>query len=132
MIAKTVLISRLHGMFAKTALVNRLHEKQMFDTEFKAFIKDKKFSLDERWDLFKFACENNIFVNVSSFSVKLKTLESCDGFSWYDAFGIEKYQTVEFTEIVETLIEREVTVEFLNELKEDILAKGYSGFVMNW
>jgi len=133
-------------MITKTSLVNRLYEKQMFDTEFKAFIKDQSISLEERWDLFKFACENNLFVNVDWSIIRLKTLEANRNFCWYDDFGVEKYQTVEFTSIVESIEEyveesleekdEEVypitTREKLNELKEEILATGYSGFVYDW
>jgi hypothetical protein len=138
-------------MITKTALVNRLHEKQMFDTEFKAFIKDQSISLEERWDLFKFACENSIFVNVNRWAKALKTLEAKPNFTWYDYFYVEKYQTVHFTRIVETIeshlkdIKEEnnpevcyeeiypiTTCEGLIELKEEILATGYSGFVYDW
>ena len=138
-------------MITKTALVNRLHEKQMFDTEFKDYIKDKKFPLEERWDNFKFACENKIFVNVESWVVHLKTLESSHNFSWYDDFGVERYETVEFTYIVgrisdnlEEILEDPdysedfrdnypiITREELHQLKEEILATGYSGFEMDW
>jgi len=138
-------------MITKTALVNRLHVKQMFDTEFKSFIKDQSISLEERWDLFKFACENSLFVNVECWILHLKTLESNPNFSWYDDFYIEKYKTVEFPNIIEVVEEQlaeileendeEVnyeelyiitTYEKLNELKEEILATGYSGFVMDW
>lgn len=123
----------------------------MFETEFKAFIKDKKFPLDERWDLFKFACENNLFVNVDSSVIHLKTLERNSNFSWYDDFNVEKYETVEFVYIVgrisdnlEEILEDPdysedfrdiypiITREELIELKEEILATGYSGFVFDW
>ena len=138
-------------MITKTALVNRLHEKQMFDTEFKDYIKDKKFPLEERWDNFKFACENKIFVNVESWVVHLKTLESSHNFSWYDNFGFERYETVDFVFVVGRITEQLSEIEADNdpeihwrdihtittqkqlaELKEEILATGYSGFEMDW
>jgi hypothetical protein len=138
-------------MITKGLLVHLLHEKQMFETEFKAFIKDKKFPLDERWDLFKFACENNLFVKIESSYSHIRILESNHNSNWYDTFYIERYTTVEFTNIVEEVSEtlEEIleypdysedsrdyypirTREELVELKEEILATGYSGFVYDW
>ena len=138
-------------MFTKALLVNRLHEKQMFDTEFKAFIKNKNYPLEERWGLFKFACENALFVSLKGSICSLKILEAAHNFSWYDDFYVEKHETVEFTNIVELVEEtldeiledpdysedlRDVypiiTREELIQLKEEILATGYSGFVMDW
>ena len=138
-------------MITKGLLVNRLHEKQMFDTEFKAFIKDQSISLEERWDLFKFACENNLFVNIKSFYPTIKILESNRNFSWYDTYYIERYSTVEFPNIVEIASDNLkeiledpdysedfrdnypiITREELSQLKEEILATGYSGFVYDW
>lgn len=138
-------------MITKTLLVNRLHEKQMFDTEFKTYIKDKSIPLEERWDNFKFAVENKIFVNINGWVIHLKTLESSRNFSWYDDFGVEKYETVKFERVVERVSDNLeeiledpdysedfrdnypiITREELNQLKEEILATGYSGFVMDW
>jgi hypothetical protein len=125
-------------MITKTALVNRLHEKQMFDTEFKAFIKDKSIPLQERWDLFKFACENNLFVNISCWVYHSKLLERTNNFTWYDYFDYERYQTIYFTQVVDhratslTLGQLLKSQEEINELKEEILASGYSGFVYDW
>lgn len=138
-------------MITKGLLVHLLHEKQMFETEFKAFIKDQSIPLEERWDLFKFACENELFVNIKSCYPTIKILESNHNFNWYDTFYIERYTTVEFTNIVERVSENLeeiledpdysedfrdnypiITREELVELKEEILATGYSGFVYDW
>jgi hypothetical protein len=134
----------------KTALVNRLHEKQMFDTEFKAFIRDQSISLEERWDFFKFACENNLFVNVDCWLYNSKLLERNNNFTWYDYFYIEKYQTVYFPQVIQDLSDKLESAldpendyddiedcllksqEEIDELKEEILATGYSGFVYDW
>jgi hypothetical protein len=137
-------------MITKTSLVNRLHEKQMFDTEFKAFIKDQSISLEERWDLFKFACENNLFVNVDCWLYHSKLLERTNNFTWYDYFYIEKYQTVYFPQVIQDLSDKLESAldpendyddiedcllksqEEIDELKEEFLATGYSGFVYDW
>lgn len=137
-------------MITKGLLVHLLHEKQTFETEFKAFIKDKKFPLEERWDLFKFACENNLFVNIKSCYPQIKILERTNNFTWYDYFYVEKYQTVYFPQVIQDLSDRlESSLdpeneygniddcllksqEEIDELKEEILATGYSGFVYDW
>lgn len=137
-------------MITKTALASRLHEKQMFETEFKSYIKDKKFPLDERWDNFKFACENNIFVNINSCGGDSKILDSYSTFTWYDWFGVNRGNTVIYTDIIEHLEydlgkALDVTYKYkqidtcllksqkeIDELKEEILATGYSGFIYDW
>ena len=137
-------------MVTKGLLVHLLREKQTFETEFKAFIKDQSIPLDERWDLFKFACENNLFVNVESCGGDSKILDSHSNFTWYDWFRVDRGNTVIYTEIIEHLeydLRKALDINYkykqldtcllksqeeIDELKEEFLNTGYSGFVYDW
>ena len=126
-------------MFTKALLVNRLHDNQVFNTEFKVFIKDKNYPLEERWDLFKFAAINHLFVNPSSFYIDLEILETKSNFSWYDNLYISEGSDIDLVVVVEHF-EDELkkdweklnwvlkTQEEVAELKESILSQGYTSF----
>jgi len=130
-------------------LEDRLQNKTAFDAEFSVYIKDQSVPLTRRWELYEYAVEKDLFVNIN-WAGGSKILESNPDFSWYDDFNIERHETSTFVEIIERVEDRlsdaldpactwvELdkcpckTVEEINALKEEFLASGYSGFTYDW
>ena len=112
-----------------------IRDKKEFGESFSKFISDHSVSLEERWELYCLACDNEIYSNNNSFVIDLKTLESHKKFSsYYETFFIEKYTTVLFYKLVERIESspNRWTGLDLNALKEEILANRYTGFIFDW
>jgi len=130
-------------------LKDRLQYKIEFDADFSFCIKKQSVPLAKRWELFEFAVEKKLFVNINSYAHS-KILESNPNFSWYDDFNIERRETNTFVNIIDMLEDKLAdaldpaytwttldkclckTVEEINALKEEFLASGYSGFTYDW
>lgn len=90
------------------------------------------YDLEDRWQLYLQIVNNNLLDNIELFG---------DGFidtlggnlTIYDNFYAERYQTVEYFDMWDTILEDEHgTSETRDEWREKVLASGYSGFKYDW
>lgn len=91
------------------------------------YLKNKNLPLEDRWNLF---VENKNLFPIDNYIMHFKELDS-NNIDYYDDFGYEKYQLVPLVELIESLDDGWPDVN-LNNLKEEILEKGYSGFIVDW
>jgi hypothetical protein len=92
------------------------------------YFKNKSISLEDRWATFERI--GNIFP-IHPWYISLKELDNND-LEWYADFGYDRYRTVEFLEVVQTIEENDYMDVDLNRLKEEILESGYFGFTHDW
>jgi len=102
-------------------------------------IKDETLELDYRWDLFEKASKASLLPEYR-YVQHLPTLEELN-ISWYDDFYKDRYATVDWVSIVESIEDngpqdyagrKNRFYEALDMIKCEILAAGYSGFVYDW
>lgn len=103
------------------------------------FIKDPMTaSLTTRWETFLLACNANLLSTYSS-QQSITSLDKHD-VSWYDDFYKDRYALVEWAEIVSDIESAQETdsgdrFKFkadIDQIKEEIMADGYSGFENDW
>lgn len=92
------------------------------------YFKNKSISLEDRWITFK---RIGKILPIKPWYVNLKELDD-NNLEWYDDFGYDRYRTVEFLEVVETIEENDNMDVNLDELKEQILETGCFGFNNDW
>lgn len=92
------------------------------------YLKNKNLPLEDRWNLF---VENKNLFPVNNWIMYFKELDS-NNIEYYEYFGFEKYQTVSLVELVDLVDGAGCSDVNLDELKEDILEKGYSAFIFDW
>lgn len=128
--------------------VDRINEAiAALKPDFDEFIKDKSYSLEERWEVFKNA--NSELSNHQSWIIDLPTKNNYD-FSWYDEFYTERYQTINLVQFVEeTLADLEEEAKDsesyqheskkklwesldVNQIKEWILENNIKSFKHDW
>lgn len=95
------------------------------------YIKNKSIPVDERWELFK---QNSERFPIHTWILHFEELEKND-IEYYDTFGYERYTTVDICDMIESLDDDfnsdDDDIDF-NKLKEEILQRGYSRFVLDW
>lgn len=101
----------------------------------KEVLVDKSLPLYGRWGLFE---KFSKYLETKTFVVNLNELEKFGWFTFYDTFSIEKYETVDLSDIIVMIQE---SIEYgdqqlkevdIDALKEEILACGYGSFVYDW
>lgn len=92
------------------------------------YFKNKSISLEDRWATFERI--GHIFP-IHPWYISLKELDS-NNLEWYDDFGYDRYRTVHFRDVVQTIEENYTTDVDLNKLKEQILETGCFGFNYDW
>lgn len=112
-------------------------EVESLKKDFAKFVKDKSLPLDERWGLFveygRIYGGEGSWVQHFKVEQKLKHKEIC----WYDDFYVERRQTVELPQIIESIEENlcedsDWTEELVVEFKEEILDKNMYSFTYDW
>ncbi len=109
----------------------------------KRYIARKDVRLDLRWNTYVTAC-NARLLEYAEWQQSLPTLDRLD-VNWYDDFYIDRYQTVDWPELVNDQIlckdedpedvDEEWAAKFFplaDQIKEEILATGYAGFSNDW
>lgn len=111
----------------------------------KTLLKDKSISLDFRWNAY---LEFSDSFSVYPYIEELKTFTdlyyqySCNSWPYY----AERYQTIEYVDLIDHLNDQLDDLEYyedmadalranpnlINDLKEDILQTGSSGFQVDW
>lgn len=97
-----------------------------------SLIKDKSLPLEERWALFEKMTDATPHIHgwILHFSFEEKDKENL---CYYDDLNIQKYETITFVNLLNRLYEGEyVSDERLEEIKEEFLASGYTGFQFDW
>lgn len=108
------------------------------------YFKDITIPLEERWEVFEYACSSNVYNNISDWIWHNEVIEKDLNLCYYSDLYIDRYQTCHFTYLISALEERLEdpeykhyygkipTIEQINQVKEDILKSGYVGFIMDW
>lgn len=115
---------------------------ETLQSEVWTMLKDKSIPLNERWKVFVEA-SGGVINKVNSYYMDFQSMTKAGfGGSWYDDFYLDRHQTMELTSLVECLEDRnnlnsdskrfKMTEEQIEELKEEILQSGYTGFVFDW
>lgn len=92
------------------------------------YLKNKNLPLEDRWKLF---VENKNLFPIHSWILHFKDLDK-NHIEYYDDFGYERYRTIEFDELVNCIEEGTYDNVNLNNLKEEMLLSGVSGFIFDW
>lgn len=92
--------------------------------------KDKTMSLDERWKIYEKLVDQNCNLDVDIWIVSLKSIDE-DKYTLYDNFYKDRYATVYFTDMLETIIDEKYDVD-INEFKEEVLSLELTGFIYDW
>lgn len=114
-----------------------------FNVQLSFYLKDKNYPLEERWDNYNLACDNNIICEYDNYGPSLKTLDALGIDSVYDYFNCERYESVDCISIIKTLEDNfkypvglweeiNLTQDIINEVKEEILERYERGFVYDW
>jgi len=98
--------------------------------EVKTFVQDKSKPLEERWHIFCLADMGEMKTWYEDFKALTKILGRA--VSYYDDFGIERYETFEVATFFERRVIQDATEELQNELKEEILDKFIYSFEFDW
>jgi len=99
---------------------------------FKEFIKNKKYKLSERWEIF---CEHSEFMlDINPFILRLQKANIEYGDLYDEVVRHEIVLLKDFIELInkthgESHCENNVDID---QLKEEILETGYSGFTYDW
>lgn len=98
-------------------------------------LKDETIALEDRWNAYLMLVTGGVLTKIKSYG---------DGFvedlnpNWtlYDTFYIERYETTNFPDMLERIMEIDEdeipSEEVLNAWKEKVLASGYAGFEFDW
>lgn len=92
------------------------------------YIRDTSLHLSNRWNIFTHAVNAGILEQ----SLWLPQFEVLNYVSWYDDFHIRRYTAVSWPDIITSIDEKSWLFLMLDELKEEILSAGYSGFIYDW
>lgn len=120
--------------FLVSDLIDHQYVSENLKTTVLARLRDKEnYTLKMRWWLYVKASK----LGILELDDYVNTPECLDTrhFNWYDTFNIERYQTVYFWQIVESIKESGPDSMFfplLDQLKEDIMALEVVGFVYDW
>jgi hypothetical protein len=113
----------------------------------KTYLIDQTKDINERWECYKLACDNNIANEEDNWGPSLNTLEALGIDSSYDYLYIERHQSQDYTVMIENLEERleyprettgiwkniDLTQEAINKIKEEILTRfPERGFRHDW
>ena len=97
----------------------------------RTYLKDKEEPLTERWEIF-----TKVYNELDTDSCYF-TIPDINGeeITYYDDLYCDKYQTIDYPQIVETLADKfevEETDSIFNELKESMLQSGDGACVNDW
>ena len=94
------------------------------------YMKDTEIPLEDRWSVFQTVLP---YTEVKPYFMRFDSLKSV-GFddTWFDDYYIDRYQTVKFDmKFIELTVEQFPSID-MDSLKEEILQKGYGGFIHDW
>lgn len=103
----------------------------------KAFFVNKEYPLEERWKLFVQASKAKML----PMRDYIQHLDSMEDVFWYDDFYKERQAVIEWVDIIEYIgndgavdDNRKINSYYdgIDNIKEEILAAGYSGFINDW
>jgi hypothetical protein len=100
-------------------------------------LTDKEIPLDDRWKTFTVLSKADLLPTASYGS---GFIEECFGskFCIYDDFYVERYQTVKYVDLYDTMTSREVEVterlteEMRDKWRERVLVSGFGSFTHDW
>lgn len=102
-------------------------EEELHDYVFK-YIKNKSFPLEDRWKLF---VDTKKLFPTKSWLIYYKEFDK-NNINYYEDFGYERREVIDVGEMVEFVDEGNWAEVNLDNLKEEILEQGYSGFRFDW
>lgn len=120
----------------KKLLLDAFKPRKDLKKQYLKYIQDQKLPLNDRWDVFVSAPidlkEEEPWIQ--KFDIEDKTGE----FPWFD-WGRNRNETVNVSDFINNIgisdlygLDRQFTVELLNEFKEEVLQKNIGSFDLDW
>lgn len=122
----------------RTSIVMFAREMQAMQSLVREVIRVNFVPLEDRWEIYRAACDARLLPTYDS-QQSIPALDELD-VSWYDDFYKDRYALVEWTEIIRDIENAQGTDSgnrfkykaAIDQIKEEILQAGYSGFENDW